>query len=63
MAIFGIICIALTLIDILPNFLMWIHNWGEMTAWFIKIAFVVVGIVIYFMDNQDIIDDESNISS
>ncbi len=58
MASFGITTIILSLIDLFPALLMWIYNWGEITAWFIKIGFIIVGIVLFFMADQDVIDDQ-----
>lgn len=64
MAVFGVIAIIMSFMNRVPSLLMWIYNWGEITAWGIKIGFVVIGVILYFMGNQDIIDDEqqSNIS-
>lgn len=43
MAILGALAIVLGYLDRVPTLLMWIYNWGESTAWVIKIALIVVG--------------------
>jgi hypothetical protein len=52
MAVLGILAIVLNFLDRVPRLLMWIYNWGEGTAWVIKILFVVVGAALYFIANK-----------
>ncbi|MGB0982359.1 MAG: hypothetical protein ACPGUH_09695 [Winogradskyella sp.] len=52
MAFFGIFAIILNFFDRVPSILMWIYNWGETTAWAIKIGLIVVGAVLYFIGNS-----------
>ena len=49
MAIFGILAIILNFFNAVPRLLAWIYNWGEGEAWGIKIAFVIVGAILYFI--------------
>ena len=49
MAIFGILAIILNFFNAVPRLLAWIYNWGEGVAWGIKIAFVIVGAILYFI--------------
>ena len=48
-AIFGILAIILNFFNAVPRLLAWIYNWGEGVAWGIKIAFVIVGAILYFI--------------
>lgn len=49
MAIFGILAIILNFFNAVPRLLAWIYNCGEGVAWGIKIAFVIVGAILYFI--------------
>jgi hypothetical protein len=49
MAVLGLLAIVLNFLDRVPRLLIWIYNWGEGTAWVIKILFVVIGATLYFM--------------
>ncbi|HAD79399.1 hypothetical protein ACTS91_11710 [Empedobacter falsenii] len=52
MAIFGLLAIVLNFFNAVPRLLAWIYNWGEGVAWGIKIAFVIVGAILYFMGRK-----------
>jgi hypothetical protein len=58
MAIFGILAIVLGYMDSVPALLAWIYNWGEDTAWIIKIALTVVGGVLWFISRQKLANVE-----
>jgi hypothetical protein len=58
MAIFGILAIVLGFMDSVPALLAWIYNWGENTAWIIKIALTVVGGVLWFISRQKLANVE-----
>lgn len=58
MAIFGLLAIVLNFVDRVPTLLMWIYNWGDTTAWVIKIGLVVVGAVLYFMGGASASSEE-----
>lgn len=58
MAIFGILAIVLGYMDSVPAILAWIYNWGEDTAWIIKIALTVVGGVLWFVSRQKMANQE-----
>lgn len=51
--ILGAFAIVLDFFNRVPKLLMWIYNWGETTAWIIKIALVVVGGILWFMGKND----------
>lgn len=51
MAIFGLFAIVMGFLDRVPKLLIWIYNWGETTAWIIKVALVVIGGILFFMGN------------
>ncbi|MDH2205936.1 hypothetical protein HXZ62_11455 [Empedobacter falsenii] len=59
MAIFGLLAIVLNFFNAVPRLLAWIYNWGEGVAWGIKIAFVIVGAILYFMGRKQ----EENIAN
>lgn len=59
MAIFGLLAIVLNFFNAVPRLLAWIYNWGEDVAWGIKIAFVIVGVILYFMGRKQ----EENIAN
>ncbi|WP_433896396.1 hypothetical protein [Sphingobacterium mizutaii] len=42
-----------------PRILLWIYNWGEGTAWLIKIAFVLVGAALWWFAGKDEVKDET----
>ncbi|MDM1299032.1 hypothetical protein HXZ94_11060 [Empedobacter falsenii] len=52
MAIFGLLAIVLNFFNAVPRLLAWIYNWGDGVAWGIKIAFVIVGAILYFMGRK-----------
>lgn len=52
MAIFGVLAIVLGFLNRVPSILVWIYNWGETTAWIIKIGLIVGGAILYFMDKS-----------
>ncbi len=60
MAIFGILAIVLGFLNRVPKLLMWIYNWGETTAWIIKIALVVVGGALYLFSNGEEEEQEAS---
>lgn len=49
MAIFGLFAIVMGFLNRVPSLLIWIYNWGETTAWIIKVALVIVGGVLFFL--------------
>ena len=52
MAILGILAIFLDFFNRVPKVLAWIYNWGDGVAWGIKIAFVVVGGVLWLIGRK-----------
>jgi hypothetical protein len=52
LVIFGLAAIVFGFMDMYPKILFWIYDWGEGTAWAIKIGFVVIGAVLYVMGNK-----------
>lgn len=60
MAFFGVFAIILGLINRVPTILMWIYNWGETTAWIIKIGLVVVGAILFFLGGSNEEEPESS---
>ncbi|TGN29730.1 hypothetical protein [Empedobacter tilapiae] len=59
MAIFGLLAIVLNFFNAVPRLLAWIYNWGDGVAWGIKIAFVIIGAILYFMGRKQ----EENIAN
>jgi len=49
MALFGIAAIILPYFNKQLSILSWIDNWGETVSWAIKISFIIVGTVLFFM--------------
>ena len=43
---FGVLSIIMVFFNFDPSIIAWIYNWGETTAWIIKIAFVVFGFLL-----------------
>ncbi len=54
MAVLGILAIVMNFLDRVPRLLMWIYNWGDTTAWIIKIGLVVVGGALYFLGPKEV---------
>jgi hypothetical protein len=52
--IFGGLAIFMNIFDYVPKVLNWIYNWGEGTAWGIKIAMVVVGGLLWYMCRRSV---------
>lgn len=59
MALFGVLAIVLGFFDYSPKILYWIYNWGNITAWIIKLALVLIGGVLYLIGTKN----EDNIGS
>ncbi|MBV2228110.1 MULTISPECIES: hypothetical protein [Sphingobacterium] len=57
--IYGILAIIMNFFNAVPRILLWIYNWGEGTAWLIKIAFVLVGAAIWWFSGKDEVKDET----
>ena len=60
MALFGIAAIVMNFLDLVPRLLMWIYNWGDTTAWIIKIGLVVVGGALYLLGPKEIEEAEES---
>ncbi|RPE12598.1 hypothetical protein EGT74_03340 [Chitinophaga lutea] len=45
--ILGLLSIVATYFDRVPKILAWIYQWGDNTAWAIKIGVIVLGVVLY----------------
>lgn len=56
-AFFGLLAIVLNFFDRVPTILQWIYEWGDTTAWAIKIGLVIIGGALYFMGGKK--QDES----
>ena len=57
--IYGLLAIIMNFFNAVPRILLWIYNWGEGTAWLIKIAFVLVGAAIWWFSGKDEVKDET----
>lgn len=49
----GVISCVLLLMDRNLSILMWIDNWGETMGWVIRIAFIVVGLILFFLGKSN----------
>jgi len=58
MALYGIIAIVYGFMDRVPVILSWIYEFGESTAWIIKIALTVVGGLMWFVSRQKLANQE-----
>jgi len=47
--VLGVLAIVLNYLDRVPRLVMWIYNWGETTAWAIKIGIILLGAILYFI--------------
>ncbi|WP_395044078.1 hypothetical protein [Flavobacterium sp.] len=64
MALLGIVAVVMNYLDRVPRLLMWIYNWGDTTAWIIKIGLIVVGAALYFLGPKEEEDvEEAKIES
>jgi hypothetical protein len=52
MFIIGVLAIVLNFVDRVPTVLAWIYQWGDTTAWGIKIALVVVGAALWILSSR-----------
>ena len=50
--VLGVLAIVLNYLDRVPRLLMWIYNWGETTAWAIKIGIILLGAILYFIGSK-----------
>ncbi len=57
--IYGLLAIIMNFFNAVPRILLWIYNWGEGTAWLIKIAFVLVGAALWWFAGKDEVKDET----
>ena len=60
MAVLGILAIVMNFLDRVPRLLMWIYNWGDTTAWIIKIGLVVVGGALYLLGPKEVEEVEES---
>lgn len=51
-ALAGLFAIVLDFANMVPTVLMWIYNWGDTTAWAIKIGLIVVGAILFFVGGK-----------
>ncbi len=49
MVIIGVLAVLLNFLNRVPTVIAWIYNWGETTAWVIKIGLIVLGVILYFL--------------
>lgn len=52
LVILGVLAIGLDFFNRVPRILSWIYNWGDGAAWGIKIAFIVVGAILWFVGHK-----------
>jgi len=45
--ILGLLAVALGFFDYAPRIIAWIYQWGENTAWIIKIGLIAAGGLLY----------------
>ena len=61
LVILGAMAIGLGYANRVPKILAWIYEWGEDTAWMIKIGLVVVGVIFFGLsDNSEHQAENSN---
>ncbi len=48
----GLLSIVAGYFDHVPKVLIWIYQWGETTAWAIKIGLIVLGVVLYLLSGK-----------
>ena len=53
LALGGVISCVLMLMDRNLTILMWIDSWGTTTGWIIRIAFIVVGLILFILGKGD----------
>ncbi len=58
MFIFGALAAITGFMNSVPRLLAWIYNWGETTAWIIKIGLIITGAILYFMGNKKEVNKE-----
>lgn len=56
---FGLAAIVLNFVNMVPSVLMWIYSWGELTAWVIKIAIVVLGSILFLIGKKTEQEEET----
>jgi hypothetical protein len=49
LAIFGLVSIVLSFLNMNLKILIWIDMWGETMGWTIRIGMIVVGLLIAFL--------------
>ncbi|SHL66790.1 hypothetical protein SAMN05444266_104333 [Chitinophaga jiangningensis] len=52
LVIVGLLSIVAGFFNHVPKVLIWIYQWGEPTAWAIKIGLIVIGAVLYIMSSK-----------
>ncbi len=66
LVILGAMAIALGYANRVPKILSWIYEWGEDTAWMIKVGFLVAGLIFFglsFLMEDDANNDSDNADS
>ena len=58
MFVFGALATITGFMNSVPRLLAGIYNWGETTAWIIKIGLIIAGAVLYFIGNKKEVSKE-----
>ena len=52
LVILGVLAIVFGFMDRVPTLLQWIYQWGEGTAWVLKIGIIVLGVIMYVIGSR-----------
>lgn len=63
MFVLGGLAIVLDFMNKVPKLLVWIYNWGDGTAWVIKIGFLIVGAALYLLSSRFGSDEEATMEN
>ena len=57
--IFGGASIIFGFMDRVPRLMTWIYQWGEGTAWAIKVGMVVLGALLYYVAGKPVKEESA----
>ena len=50
MAVLGVLSIVMNVLNREILLMSWTSNWGDVAGWIIRVAFVIVGFILYRLD-------------
>jgi len=59
LVILGVLAIVFGFMDRVPTLLQWIYQWGDGTAWVLKIGIIALGVIMYVIGSRKKAEQQS----